>query len=293
MEEVIRSIGNRGNTARLRSDSQLMTTYRPRGTVITSGEQLPGGLSRNARLLVVDFDHRDIDRDSLTLAQKEASSYRHAYTGYVKYILKNWNSLKDQLPNLREEWRERAQFKDGHLRLATAVATLYAGLDTGISFAEELGVLSSAQAQERRDEGWNAFMYIADKHAATVAGESPGRKFIDAFCSLRNQGKLAFVVRGQDVVPSQKSGVEWNGWEDETHYYLNPRVAYNEVKKCLDQSGESFTATPKAVWSDLALLSFSNPQDNEQCKTRIRNGEKVIWTIPLIKERLLSDDGNS
>ncbi|MDY6912650.1 MAG: DUF3854 domain-containing protein, partial [Chloroflexota bacterium] len=60
-EIVVRGQGNRAGRGRLRADASPRDSYIPRGLVISTGEQLPGGESHASRLFVLEPEPGDID----------------------------------------------------------------------------------------------------------------------------------------------------------------------------------------------------------------------------------------
>jgi len=70
-------------------------------------------------------------------------------TQYLIWIDKHWDDLKVRLPKMVRQWTEQAVGGDSdqHPRLPGAVAGLYAGLDTVLSFLVEEGVIEKARAR--------------------------------------------------------------------------------------------------------------------------------------------------
>ncbi len=61
---LIRAQGNRAGRGRLRPDGTMRPTKPPRCTLLSTGEDTPGGQSIRARMMVLEVDHGDIDQTS-------------------------------------------------------------------------------------------------------------------------------------------------------------------------------------------------------------------------------------
>ncbi len=297
-ESVIRSVGNNANRAKLRSDGSLMRAYRPRGAVLSTGEQLPGGESRNSRLFVVDIRQGDIFVEALTCAQNERLSYRYAMSNYISWIARNWSYIAATLPDKWKEWRDATMSQGFHLRLPAVVASLYAAIDLGLTFAEESGAVSPEEATERRGIGWMSLLSLASRHAVTVNDQRPSVRFLEALRTLLSQDRLVFIgkqyLSPADVPIEFKHPKSFAGWQDDGFYYLIPNAVYSCVYEFCNRGGEPLTVKPKAVWADLAQMGYTRPRNMDRHQTNIRVGEgredsQNKWVVPLRKDVVLEE----
>ena len=63
--------GDRVGRSRMRADTTLNKTYKPRGMAIVTGEDLPKGASSTARYIGVEIKREDINLDILSKLQKD------------------------------------------------------------------------------------------------------------------------------------------------------------------------------------------------------------------------------
>ena len=122
---LVRGVGNRSGRARMKGDLSLRTVYRPRGLVISTGEQLPDTQSLVARLVTVETAKGDIHLGKLSEAQDERDRYPHAMAGYIAWLAAQWAHFSAVLPDSWRELRTRARREGQHLRLPESLASLY------------------------------------------------------------------------------------------------------------------------------------------------------------------------
>ena len=95
----IRSQGNRAGRGRLRPDATMRPQKTPRGTVVSTGEDLPNGHSVRARLLIAEVGPDDINLDRLTEAQHLGITghYARAMAGYIQWLSGRYQEIQDGL----------------------------------------------------------------------------------------------------------------------------------------------------------------------------------------------------
>lgn len=280
-EHVIRAQGNLQGRGRLRSDTSSRRKYIPRGLLITSGEQLPGGYSHTARIFTVEVESSDIDLSKLTAAQERRYLYSIAMTHYILWLQRKLDELKKGLRKQWKLWRDQARTEQTHPRLFGEVAWLYAGLTLALDFMSESGVIDSAEAAEMSKKGWEIFVKLAEEQGSRVEEQRPGKRFVAALASLVDQGKVVFWSKDDDE--PRKAG-PWEtpiGWtEGDTYLLLNPQAAYAVVHEFCSKTGEPFTFKQTAVWKDLQRLGYSVCNTGRyQATTRVYG--KNRWVVKL------------
>lgn len=247
---IVRNIGNRSGRGRLGSDLSLRTVYRPRGLVISTGEQVPDGQSITARMYTVEMHPGDVNLNRLSMAQAEADRYPHALAGYLLWIADQWERLVETLPRVRLEQRARllAEMSGSHLRIPDALATLYLGLDLGLAYAVEVGALTQAGAQAWRKLGWEALKAGAEIQARRVERDRPTVRFLEVLAELLAQGRVRLEARdGAGGIGGDATDAELLGWYDEEFVYLLPGAAYNRVARFLRDEGGHFPVKERTL----------------------------------------------
>jgi DNA primase len=242
--QVVRNVGNREGRGRLRRDLTMATTYKPRGLVISTGEQIPDTQSVAARIFTLELRPDDVNMERLSAAQAEAERYPHALAGYLRWIAPQWEELAETLPAQVRDLRDQARVTLGglHLRLPAALALLYTGLELGLAFAVEAGAITETEAEDLRARGWEALRAGSIAQAQRVEAERPTVIFLDVLGTLLGQGKV-FLLDKDGIggkIGGGAAGEEKLGWYDAEHIYLQGGAAYNRVARFLRDQGETF-----------------------------------------------------
>lgn len=287
---VVRAQGNRQGRGRLNADSSARKDFTPRGLVVTSGEQLPGGESITARLLILDMEPGDIQKAQLDIAQIEAPLYSYAMASYILAISNKWGDIVKVLPEKWIEYRDKGLAEGLHLRLPATVAWLYLALEAGLVHAHQIGAIKKPELKERLNSGWNNLLVLASRQGARVNEERAANRFVEAFRTLLTQERIVLIdtqyCQVSDIRDyiSQKSRSlkpheNFVGWEDDEYYCLIPKAAYAAVSEFYSRSGTPFTFKASAVWRDLRQLGMTECEKGRDTK--------VIWVGPN------KDDGQS
>jgi hypothetical protein len=87
-DRLLRAQGNRSGRQRLRPDGTLRPAKPPRGTILSTGEDVPRGHSLRARLLVVEVEPGDVNFGQLSECQRDAASglYAAAMSAYIAWL---------------------------------------------------------------------------------------------------------------------------------------------------------------------------------------------------------------
>jgi hypothetical protein len=240
---IARNIGDHSGRGRLSSDLSQRTVHRPRGLVVSTGEQLLGGESITARLYTIEVHRGDVNLEKLTSSQAEANRYSHAMAGYLSWIAGQWDHLVEHLPQKRLDLQADLlkEMAGSHLRIPDVLAALYVGLDLALTYAVEVDALTKIEAQEWREDGWEALKAVAKAQARRVELERPTVCFFEVLRDLLAQGKIRLEVRdGIGQVGGEESGAELLGWYDDDYVYLLPEAPYNRIARFLRDEGLHF-----------------------------------------------------
>jgi len=241
--------------------------------VITNGEQLPSGQSHTARLFSTEVEPGDISLEKLTAAQEAAPLYPIAMGAYIRWLAAQWPRIQKELLLAWEHWRQQAQVQGQHPRVPEAVAWLYSGFDMAMAFAEEAGVISHSEAQERRDSTWDMLIELGDMQGGRVEEERPGHRFLEGLKALIDEGRVAFPHKDEEYSKASplETQIGWRG--DEGILYLNPYPAYSVVYDFWRKSGEPLTFKAKAIWKDLHRMGLTICEDGRTSTTAWLSGK--------------------
>lgn len=251
---LVRDVGNRTGRARLGGDLSLRAVYRPRGVLLSTGEQLPSGQSLLARLVLLELRHGVVSLTALGAAQAERSLYPHAMSAYIAWLAGQMDSLRAELPLTLDDYRKHAQSQGLHLRLPESLATLFVAWELAWRFALEIGATDAATADRWHEEGWRVLMAIGQKQQKLLVGERATFRFLRLLGELLQQEK---VWLAEESGTQEKQTGRCLGWRDDAHIDLLPGLAFHCVVQYAREEGCAFSTTDHALRRSLAEDGFS------------------------------------
>ncbi len=265
---IIRAIGNHSPRTRMNADTSLREGYPSRGLVISTAEQLPSGQSILARVLPVEVLRDTVNKDLLTIAQREAEHLPKAMAGYLLWLAAHWDAIKSEFQEritiLRDEMRG-----DYHLRTPEMFANLLLGIKLGLTFAAESGAISETEAKTLFINAKVEIKSLAESQSEHVKDELPTQRFINVLESLISQGNLYL----KDMEGNAESdGKTWLGWFDKDYVYIHSETAYNSVSEFLRREGSAPLLKQKGLYSMLARYELIMPTEkNKTSSERYKN----------------------
>lgn len=207
---LIRAQGNRSGRGRLRADSTPRPTRCPRGLILSTGEDSPGGHSIRARIGIVEIDNGAISQTVLTGCQRDAREglYAEAMAAFLSWLAPRYGEIR--LSQETAELRERACSEPGtHRRTPAMVASLFLGIQYFTRFARDIGVFDETQAETFQSRSWDALGVFAAAQATHLQSADPAERFCALLASALASGR-AHVADPHGQVP------QWDGSNDES-----------------------------------------------------------------------------
>src|SRR5262249_23157262 len=98
-DRLFRGVGNQSGRQRCNRDGKLRPERRPRGLVLSTGEEIPNGKSLRARVLLQEVVEGDIQVASLTKCQRDAAEglYAAAMAGYLRWLAGRYGEVRASL----------------------------------------------------------------------------------------------------------------------------------------------------------------------------------------------------
>jgi hypothetical protein len=275
-EYLARAIGNRQGKARSTADQESRPQFPPRGILITSGEQMPGGYSRGARILPLPVKDSDYYKDAegnlplLDQAQKDRQYYPMAMGHYIKWIIDKQDIIKPMVEEKFETYRHLAP-KGPHRRLIDDIAILQTGLEIATLFTLEKGVTSETERKSYLKDGWEIFQDLTKTQNTRLTGEKPSIKFVEAVRELYHTRKICLRVQtlidGNFIwLPnSPQPGQEIIGWDiqEEDLVVLEPGSAYKSVFQFYRGMGGFLGEDKVSIWRDLKKEGYLAEWDDK------------------------------
>lgn len=281
-DRLLRSQGNRAGRARLRPDGTLRQEYKPRGIIISSGEDIPSGHSLRARACILEVaaptgdTPGDVNIDRLTRAQEQAAQglFAQAMAGYIRWLAGQVDALRAILPERRRKLREEAYQTGLHHRTPDQVAALALGWETFLRFALETGSITEEERAATWRRVWAGLSDMAAAQAEYQVAEDPVARFLALLGAAIASGRahVADAEDGAEPVDGQRWGWRENkpqgelvGWLEVPNLYLEPEAAYAVAQRLARDQGTSLPVSARTLWKRLAekgLLTATEPRKN-------------------------------
>ncbi|MDP9474292.1 MAG: DUF927 domain-containing protein [Actinomycetota bacterium] len=289
-QRLLRGVGNRQGRGRMTSDITLRHSYPPRGLLIVTAEALPEGPafeSAASRALSVNFSREDVNLALLSDLQRHKDALSQAMAGYIGFVASRFDKLSGDLPTRRGKLREevRAELASVHPRTPDAAASLIVGLNTLGWYAQSVGALEKADADEFVSRARAGVIEAARRHVEATKGDDPATRFVEILRSLfagdgawvkdretdkppADGKKLGGLEEREtheftDIVPARSAS--FVGWVDDRYLYLDKDAAYAAVVGFAKRGGIPFSIKPRTLWKALALsrVSLTDPERND------------------------------
>lgn len=293
-DRIFRGQGNKQGRGRMRADGSLRPEFYSRGLVLSSGEDLPGGQSCRARLLVLEMSRGDVNLELLTLAQTTAREgrYAQAMASYVQWLAPQLDELRVSLRTLHEELRQAARRGGAvHDRVPDNVVGLALGLYHFLRFAAEVGVITSAELDEHWARGWQALLSQGDQQGMHVQQEEPTSRFISLLsaCLAAGHAHVADPEQGRTPEFPQRwgwqlrsfgAGEHWReewlpqgkclGWMERSDLYLEPDETYAAVQRLAHAQGGRISVSQQTLWKRLGEKGLLASREEKRGRNTIR-----------------------
>jgi hypothetical protein len=187
----------------------------PRGLLMSSGEELPGPPSCQARLVIVKVERGAVDLARLTAAQEDATAglYAQALAAYVRWLAPRAGSLVEETD--REMRGLRADLtRDGvHRGTPDAAADLLIGVRMWARFAREQAGIEAEEVERVERDALKALTRVVEDQAHAQAEADPVRRFL-SFLVGALTGRKAHIAGRKAGVPDVEDPSVF-GWRRE------------------------------------------------------------------------------
>jgi Domain of unknown function (DUF927) len=267
-DRVLRAQGNSSGRARLRSDATMRRARPPRGLIISTGEEVPGGQSLVARLVVTELKPGDVVLELLTLAQVSAAQgdYAHALAGFIMWLATRLDDVRGELVTLTHERRTRVGVS--HARTADVLAQISATWTIWLRFAVDIDAMTRQEAAVIEEEVWATLTSLAGEQQALQRANDPVHRFYELLRAVFTSGKAHIASADlPDSRPDDKDHalalgwrrsvrqgeIDWQpqgpciGWWSSDGLYLSPDAAYAVVQQSA-ASGEPVGIASTSLW---------------------------------------------
>jgi hypothetical protein len=292
-DRLFRAVGNHCGRQRLTRDGRLRADRRPRGLILSTGEEVPNGESLRARLFILEVTKGDIPSGRLGQCQGDAAAglYAASMAGYLRWLAGQYPAIRANLRQQRDELRDRSrrEFAAGHARSPTVVADLALGLKYLFDYGVVVGAIDAEERAELVRRCWSALHQAAAAQVEHVRSYEATHQFLRLLSGALASGR-GHVAGPDGLKPASPEAWGWHGkeynlregephaadtdvsflpkgsrigWVSGDDLYLEPEASFAAAQELARQQGESLTVSPSTLRKRLHeedLLASTDPK---------------------------------
>jgi hypothetical protein len=294
-DRVLRAQGNNSALGRLRPDTTMKPQRPPRCLIISTGEEVPGGQSLRARIIIIELECGEVDQEKLTTAQKDAVGgvYARAMAGYVRWLAPRLDEVRREFKSLVQE--RRARFDADHKRSADAFAQISAAWSTWLRFVRETGAVTQTEVDAIEAEVWSTLMALSSQQKGLQRASDPVERFLSLLGGVLSSGR-GHICRSDQPDdrprdPDAARALGWKrdsngsgnwhplgpciGWLAEDGLYVEPEAAFAAAQQLGNASGDPVGIMASTLWKRMH-------QRNLLLSTERRGGDLRLRTRKMI-----------
>jgi len=294
---------------RCTSTMELLKTFPVRAYFMSTGEDIPtDDAAIYARLLPVEV-LKPGDFDRINIARRYSDKFKGIIPHFIKwaanaYEFKNSKKLQIMYETIREDlviqinklamaeddWHKDPASNLG--RIATNMALNKLGLTLFIEYCHYLGVKTEYLREIQKQYKKN-FDFFVMSYMTGVTQESGATIFVNTLQDLLSSEKV-FVendLGNNEEEMKMKSSSVNIGFVERGFVYLNPTVAFSEVKKELKNSGRDLKFNQEAIYKQ--LIEKGAMCRGEDKKSTVPKNKKGKWSrfLKFKSEVFFTGDG--
>jgi Domain of unknown function (DUF927) len=286
LDRVIRGQANRSGRQRADKDGSLKAGRVPRGSTMSTGEDLPTRKSELARVVVVRMVKREFPLPNLTPFQKDAceGKYAAAMAGFIQWLAPKYTQI---LEGAKAELalHEKAFSSDGiHGREPRNLAELFRGFKWFIKFAVEKNAITAAEGEELENECLEGLLEAGRAKQKLVAAADPCEQSLELLNAAIRMG-LAHLANTSGGAPLQAAMWGWRQdprtsmwheqgdrvgyWdEDANAVYLEPAAAFAVIQRLATENGQPIGEQQKTFWKRWKERGWIAESDKDRSTVR-------------------------
>lgn len=224
---IAQNVGNGAARGRMQDAGRLRAERRPRGLVITTGEDIVDAQSALSRTIVIDVTVGDVHfGGGLDKAQEAAADGKFAsmMATYIRWMAKRLNAEGEAaIGKQMSKWftflRQRltdAVDKGTHRRTPENLAFVGTGLCMFLRFAQEIGAIDSLTAVASWDGWWKTLVKLARGQGENLSQTDPMQQFFSLMRSalLSGHAHIAHQEGGAPTALPSDTMLRSFGWTE-------------------------------------------------------------------------------
>jgi hypothetical protein len=296
-DRLLRAQGNRSGRQRCRPDGTVRPAKPPRGTILSTGEDIPRGESLRARQAIVEVEPDDVDLTRLSACQADAAAGLYAATtaAYAAWMAPQFDAIVGRFKERSIELRGELAGCASHRRVPDMIGELLAAFEIFTDFGVAARALSAEESGSLRHRCRTALVDAAARQESHQAASDPVERFRSLLGSVLSSGAghIAATDGRAPAQPDEPSAWGWRrgdkgdwyeqgrciGWLESTDLLLDPESVFAAVNRLATDQGEAFSISPSTLYKRLDERGMLVSKDAER--------RTVRWTVQGVRRRVL------
>ncbi len=249
-DQLLRGQGNQAGRSRMRDNSTLQTTFYPRGIILSSGEDIPTGMSIRARMFMIEIAPNDVSLPKLSELQKARPSFSIAMANFIKWLaMCNVKKMNHEAKKMAEQIRDE-NLAIGHARTPSIIGDLCVGAFFFLKFANVYKAIDDDEFKFAYQLAKESIIDQATMQKQYLETADPVDQFISTLVSMlasrvchcrtrdggvpNNAQMLGFEEKEiAGGMSDFKAGGNLIGWvdDDDDTLFLNADICYEMIKR--------------------------------------------------------------
>lgn len=276
--KVVRSIGDRTSKSRMNRDMNKQKEFRPLGLCVVTGEDLPTGHSRKARIIGVEVNKDDVNEEILSIHQSHKTAYSTAISNFIKWVANNVDWVVAFIKNEFSFGRQLLKGRYNHARFVDAHIHFEAILKILMEYAVSSGLIDNKRKLTIHNECSKAIAEVILNNNDELYEEGSGKMYLKAIKDLIDSGQERLIkINNISRCKTFKSV----GYEDEENIYLHPGTAYQAVFSYYKRESKLFPLSKMKTHEaldDLNVIVTATEKRNGRLK-KIRTVKKSLPSL--------------
>ena len=258
-ETIFRAAGNAAGRSTAKVDHSERGAKPPRGMLISSGEDVPRGLSLQNRLLIVPLKVGDLPDEPLTemQAMARAGKFAESMPVFIQHVATYKKTISRIFQSDCIRYRLLiATTNKQHSRQPTTIAHLCASWRAWLRCGVVVGAFTRADARLLWKKIWAALNASLNEQKEQHTTVHPADYFLELLRSALLSGRCHLAALDGSR-PENSSMLGWRhdlamgdtaGWIDGELVYLEPSTAYKAANSQGASVGEALSVGPISLW---------------------------------------------
>lgn len=295
-ESIFGMAGDKQGRSRMKQNGKdIRKSYSSRGIIMATGENFPNfAESRVARSVIVEIEKGDLKLDVLSNLQQNKYKLNICMREYIKWIIKNYDKVKEQIKTDFPQYREKFNRDFSHARIPENMASLYIGCELFFQFVRDYEVIDTTTMIQWHLICFDNLLSLAKKQSIKTSDSKPDKMFFYAIQEMLASGEVYFKNYLHEIETASNPYTKFLGCYDsnESMYYLIPGITYKCVVEYYEKQNIKFPLNQTSLLTYLKKHGCIARAEKDRNTLRRRINNESIAVIAVHQAKISEDLGS-